>query len=134
MDPKEFQRYMISLIKKHDWLDCRKHLEALDNLFEECSDEEEMRMLIELIPHFTCTDENAFWAFYSNQAENIVNDGTITVANCIIVPTTEEDIPDSSQYVCYPFRSMVVGNLLPLQVWDEAYLTCPNTLTSVLPA
>ena len=71
IDSKEIQKYIISLIKKQDWLDCRKHLKALDNLFEECSDEEEMRMILELISHFTCTDENGFWTFYSNQAKNM---------------------------------------------------------------
>ena len=67
-------------------------------------------MLLELIPHFTCTDEHAFWTFYINQAKNIVNDGTITIANCIIVPTTEYEFPDSSQHVCYPFKNMLRRN------------------------
>ncbi|MGB6873241.1 MAG: hypothetical protein WBE46_03740 [Dehalococcoidia bacterium] len=107
IDPKEFERYKIRLIKQQDWLDCRKHIGALDNLFKECSNEEEMRMLLELIPHFTCTEETAYWTFYKNQAENIVNDGAITKDNCRIAPTTQDDIPDSAQHICNPFRDMI---------------------------
>lgn len=107
LDSKEIERYKINLIRKQDWLDCRKHLEALDDLFGECSNEEEIRMLLDLIPHFTCTEETAYWTFYKIQAENIVNDGAITKDNCRIAPTTEDDIPDSSQHICNPFRDMI---------------------------
>jgi len=110
MDSKEIDRYKMSIIKKQDWLDCRKHLEALDNLFKECSDEEEIRMFLELIPHFTCTDENVFWTFYLNQAKNIVNNERITVANCIIGPTTDDGTPDSSQHICNCFRNLLRSN------------------------
>lgn len=107
INSKEIEHYKISLIKKQDWLDCRKHLEALDNLFKECSDEEEVKMLLELIPNFTCTDQDARWTFYINQAKNIVNDGTITIDNCIIGPTTDDSDPDSSQHICNPFRNIL---------------------------
>ena len=56
VDSKEIQKYIISIIKKQDWLDCRKHQEALDNLCKECSDEEEMRTLLELVSRFTEVD------------------------------------------------------------------------------
>lgn len=110
IDSKKFEHYKISLIKKQDWLDCRKQLEALDNLFKECSNEEERGMLLELISYFTCTDDNAFWRFCLNQAKDIVNDGTITIANCIIGPTTDNEEPDSSQHVCNSFRNMLRHN------------------------
>lgn len=107
IDAKEIKRYKIRLIKKQDWLDCRKHLEALDNLFKECSDEEETRMLMELISRFVCPDDETFMTFYVNQAKNIVNDGTITVDNCIIGPTTDDEKPDSSQHMCNIFRNLL---------------------------
>lgn len=110
IDSKEIQKYKISLIRKQDWLDCKRHQEALDNLFKECSDEEEVRMFLELIPHFTCTDDDALWKFYIKQAKNIANDGTITIANCIIGPTTDNDAPDSSQHVCNSFRNLLKRN------------------------
>jgi hypothetical protein len=107
IDPKEFERYKIRLIKQQDWLDCRKHLQALDNLFKECTDEEETSMLMELISRFICPDEETFLAFYVDQAKNIVDDGTITVDNCIIGPTTDDEKPDSSQHMCNTFRNLL---------------------------
>ena len=107
IDSKEIELYKISLIKNQDWLDCRKHLEALDNLFKECSDDEETKMLMELISRFMCPDEDVFLTFYINQAKSIVNDGTITVDNCIIGPTTDDEKPDSSQHMCNTFRNLL---------------------------
>lgn len=104
---KEIERYKIGLIKNQYWLDCRKHLEALDDLFKECSDEEETSMLMELISRFICPDEETFLTFYVDQAKNIVNDGTITVDNCIIGPTTDDEKPDSSQHMCNTFRNLL---------------------------
>lgn len=110
VDPKEFERYKIRLIKQQDWLDCRKHLESLDNLFNECADEEETSMLMELISRFICPDEETFLTFYVNQAKNIVDDGTIAVDNCIIGPTTDDEKPDSSQHMCNTFRNLLRRN------------------------
>lgn len=107
IDAKEIERYKIHLIKKHDWLDCQKHLEALDDLFKECTNEEETRMLMELVSRFECPDDETFTTFYVNQAKNIVNDVTVTVDNCIIGPTTDDEKPDSSQHVCNPFRNLL---------------------------
>jgi hypothetical protein len=110
IDAKEIKRYKIRLIKKQDWLDCRKHLEALDSLFKECLDKEETRMLIDLMSRFTCSDEDTLLTFYLNQAKTIINDKTCTVANCIIGPTTDDEKPDSSQHICNPFRNMLKRN------------------------
>lgn len=109
INSKEIERYKIRLIKNQDWLDCRKHIEALGNLFKECSDEEETRMLMELISRFVCPDDETFMTFYVNQAKNIVNDGTITVDNCIIGPTTDNEKPNSSQHMCNIFRNLLIS-------------------------
>jgi len=85
-------------------------LEALESLFKECSDEEETNMLVELISRFICSDEDTFMAFYISQAKNIVDDGTITAANCVIGPTTDDEKPDSSQHMCNTFRNLLKHN------------------------
>jgi len=110
IDFRKFDNEKITLIKKQDWLNCRKQLEALDNLFAECANEEEVGMLFKIISNFTCADEDAFWGFYSDQASKIISDETITVTNCIIGPTTYDDDPDSSQHVCNPFRNLLKRN------------------------
>jgi hypothetical protein len=110
IDTEEIKRCRIRLVKKQDWLDCRRHIEALDNLFKECSDDEEARMLLELVSRFVCPDDETFNTFYMNQAKNIVDDGAIKVDNCIIGPTTDDEKPDSSQHMCNIFRNLLRRN------------------------
>jgi hypothetical protein len=107
IDTEEIKRCRIRLVKKQDWLDCRRHIEALDNLFKECSDDEEARMLLELVSRFVCPDDETFNTFYMNQAKNIVDDGAIKVDNCIIGPTTDDEKPNSSQHICNTFRNLL---------------------------
>lgn len=112
---KEIQKYIISLIKKQDWLDCKRHQEALDFLFEECSDREEVELVFNLIVRFKCTNDDDYHPFYASQAKRISRDTEITINNSFVIPTTKESA-DSSLNILTPFNTYLKDNGLKLHV------------------
>lgn len=100
---KEIEKYKLGLIEKQYWLDSTYQQSALDRLFKECSDKEEADLLRKLLLKFKCSDPTDFYTFYESEAERITNDQTITRDNSIVGPTTDDELPDSSQDVIRPF-------------------------------
>lgn len=112
---KEIDHYKISLIRKQDWLDCIEHQKALDSLFKECLDREEVELVFNLIMRFKCTNDDDYHPFYVSEAKRISRDNEITINNSFVIPTTKESA-DSSLNILTPFNAYLKDNGLKLHV------------------
>lgn len=105
LSKKEIETTILKLIKNQYWLDSRASYVALERLFEECANREELALITELINLFLHTNADDFYDFYKGEAKRIAEDASFVSHNCIIGPTKDGIRPDSSRAITRPFAN-----------------------------
>ncbi|PVZ78181.1 hypothetical protein C9426_35060 [Serratia sp. S1B] len=112
MDKKEFS-IVFQLNKKQPWL-AEKHESLLSLLFEDCKNEQERALLIELLDRFTYLQENDFNNALNTLSDSLVMDSDLKSATTQIVSLTADNYSDSGQSILYALK-----NRLERRGWRE---------------
>lgn len=97
------------LSKKQPWLD--KVVEPLNQLlFDECQDNEERELILNLIDRFTYIEDNECWEYLTSMANYIIKIPGLDFDSTQIVGLAGDSNSDSSQYILYGLKG-ILGQL-----------------------
>lgn len=103
IDNKKQFRVLLSLTKKQPWL--AQKVDELENLlFNECINQEEQSLILELLERFTHISHEKFSEYLHTFAEEIVTDPKLEDKSTLLVSMTADSNPDSGQYVIYALK------------------------------
>lgn len=94
---------VFKLHKKQPWL-AEKHDEVSSLLFEDCKDDTQQDLIIELLDRFIYLDESDFNDALTTLCEEIVTDPSLESGQTQIVSMSADNSPDSGQYILYALK------------------------------
>lgn len=103
MDKKEFD-IIFKLNKKQPWL-AEKYSELISLLFDDCKNEAERKLLIELLDRFTYLHDRDFNEALNKLTDFLVTDSDLNAAKTQIVSLTADSYSDSGQSILYALKS-----------------------------
>ncbi|HHA1726784.1 TPA: hypothetical protein ACOEB2_002957 [Enterobacter cloacae] len=94
---------VFKLHKKQPWL-AEKHDEVSTLLFEDCKDDNQQDLIIELLDRFIYLDDSKFNDALTTLCDEIVTDPSLESDQTQIVSFSADNSPDSGQYILYALK------------------------------
>lgn len=103
---REMFKIIFHLSKKQPWLD--EVVDPLNSLlFDECQDNEERELILNLIERFTYIEDNKFREYLKSMANDIIKIPGLDFDSTQIVGIAGDSNSDSSQYILYGLKSIL---------------------------
>jgi len=121
---KETFDIIFQLSKKQPWLnDKTEELKML--IFSECSEENQRKLIIDLIDRFLYLDRNDFAERLDTMAQEIYSEPHLNSSNTQIVAMAADSKPDSSEPILYHLKAQIErlgwGNTCLVNRYNKAY-------------